>query len=283
RGDSKAARPLQRPLPHLDEERNGWVFGQTTVLLRLVFVVQHINHVRAADAGRIVNAGILVRAVGFELLRALVGQVQHVCLAAKVQAARGAGLDASRFKPRAYAIRAERAFVDFLGFGVEFGDIEWAAGHAILAADAVFLIEVDNAIGVLHDGAVRRTGHQAARLFAVHALVFAHEPLHAIVGLNFIELDQVPEVPRRFRHGLVGVVKSGFAEVGSVPLQAGNLAGLAADAGSGIHQLAHVVVVGNAGLCRTVSLAIFPTAGSAAAVSGDRFYFQCSIAHGVSP
>src|SRR5262249_35035119 len=51
------------------------------------------------------------------------------------------------------------------------------------------------------------------------------------------ELDQVPVIPRRLRHGLVGVLKRGLAERQIVPLQARHLAGLAPDAGRRIDQL----------------------------------------------
>src|SRR5882762_9783181 len=43
---------------------------------------------------------------------------------------------------------------------------------SISAADAVGLLEIDDAVGVLYDGSVRGTCRQASRLRAVHALVF---------------------------------------------------------------------------------------------------------------
>src|SRR5262249_49491320 len=155
----------------------------------------------------------------------------------------------------AYAVRAQRTLINLLCFLVEFGDIERAAGNAILAADAICLIEVDDAIRVLHNGAVGRAGDETSRLFAVHALVFAHEPLQvAVLVLSFLELDQVPEIPCRLRHGLVGVLKQRLAELITVPLQAGDLAGLAADASGGIHQFANVIITGNASTRRSAAM-----------------------------
>ncbi len=123
--------------------------------------------------------------------------------------------------------------------GSEFRNVERAAGHAISAADAIRLLEIDDAVGILNDGGVRRTSREAARIGAVHALVFAHQQHHAAVGaLVFVELDQVPVIPCRLRHRLVGVVKRGFGERVTVPFQAGHFAGFAADAGGGVHQLA---------------------------------------------
>jgi len=64
-----------------------------------------------------------------------------------------------------------------------------AAGEAVAAADAVILLEVDDAVGVLDDGAVRRAGDEAARLLAVHALVLAHQQHQAAaLGLVLVEL-----------------------------------------------------------------------------------------------
>src|SRR5262249_903920 len=156
------------------------------------------------------------------------------------------------------------------GFSVELGYVERAAGNAVLAADAIGLIEIDNAVGVLHNGAVRRAGDQATRLLAVHALVFAHQPLQAVVAFDLLKLNQVPEVPRRLRHGLVGFVKSGFLELVSIPPQACHLAGFAADTSGGVHQLAAIVVAGSAAVLRTVRLAILTASGRPATMTGDR-------------
>ena len=156
-----------------------------------------------------------------------------------MQAARGARLDASRFETHRYAVVAQRALENFARLRAEFRNVERAAGHAVAATDAIRFLEIDDAVGVLHDGRVRRTRRQAARIFAVHALVFAHQQHHAAVfALVFVELDQVPVIPRRFRHGLVGVVEGGFAEGVTVPFQAGHFARFAADARGGVHQLA---------------------------------------------
>src|SRR5215813_7580545 len=51
---------------------------------------------------------------------------------------------------------SQPALIDFLGGGMELGNIKRTAGDAELAADAVGLFEIDNAVAVLHDGAVSR-------------------------------------------------------------------------------------------------------------------------------
>ena len=123
--------------------------------------------------------------------------------------------------------------------GLNFGMLNGQPRHAIAATDAVRFLEIDDSVGILHDGCVRRTRRQAARIFAVHALVFAHQQHHAAVfALVFVELDQVPVIPCRFRHRLVGVVERGFAERVTVPFQARHFARFAADARGRIHQLA---------------------------------------------
>src|SRR5437868_2528014 len=93
-----------------------------------------------------------------------------------MQAARRAGFDAGRLKPCADAIRAERALVDLLGLCVEARNVERAARYAILAADAVLLLKIDDAVGVLNNRPIRRTGAQASWVCAVHALILAHQP-----------------------------------------------------------------------------------------------------------
>ena len=156
-----------------------------------------------------------------------------------MQAAGWAGLDAGWFEAHRHAVIAQRALKDFARWRIEFRNVERAAGHAISATDAIRLLEIDDAIGILDDGGIRRAGREAARVFAVHALVFAHEQHHAAVGaLVLVELDQVPVIPCRLRHRLVAVIKGGFGERVTVPFQAGDFAGFAADARGRVHQFA---------------------------------------------
>src|SRR5258708_37527615 len=104
----------------------------------------------------------------------------------------GARFDAGRLEPHVDTVRAKRALEDFLRFRIELGDVERAAGQAILAADAVLLMEIDDAVGVLYDGAIGRTGAQASRIGAMHALIFPHQPSELAVGeLVLIEPDQI--------------------------------------------------------------------------------------------
>ena len=125
----------------------------------------------------------------------------------------------------------------FLVSSLNFGMLNGHPDTQVLAADAVLLLEVDDAVRVLHDRAVGRTGAQAAGVRAVHALVLAHEPHRqprlAVLG----EPDQVPVVPLRGRHRLVGVVEGGHLERQVVPFQARHLARLAADAGGDVDVL----------------------------------------------
>src|SRR5437870_3657700 len=188
---------LSQPLPDGVAPGNLRVLGQSPVEFRPGGIMQHVNHVCAADGLRIVNAGVLISEVFAELLGALLGDELHVFLAAELQAARGTRLDASRLQPLAHTIGAERAFVDLFCGLVELRYVERATGDAELAANAVLLVEVHDSIGVLHDRAVSRTGAQAAGIGAVHALVLAHQPLDgAVFALVLVELDEIPKAPR---------------------------------------------------------------------------------------
>ncbi len=69
-------------------------------------VVQHVHHVRAADAGRIVNSGVRMSCMFAKLRGALFAQLLHVIFGAEVQTSGGTRFDAGRFKARADAIRA---------------------------------------------------------------------------------------------------------------------------------------------------------------------------------
>src|SRR5207247_11399773 len=100
------------------------------------------------------------------------------------------------------------------------------------------------------------TGAQAARIFAAHALVLAHEPLErSVLALVLVELDQIPEIPRRRRHRLIGVVECRLLERHVVPLDARDLAGLAADTRRDIDVLADFFLALNAGARHAAGMA----------------------------
>src|ERR1700722_11516825 len=105
---------------------------------------------RSTDARWIVNAGVCESRMIAELRRALFRQISHLRLGAEVQTARWACLDASRFQPLRDTIHAQRTLKNFLRFRAEFRDIERASAHAISAADAMVLLEIHDAVHVLH-------------------------------------------------------------------------------------------------------------------------------------
>src|SRR5258706_5490941 len=233
------AKPLQRTFPEFYSPRNMRIFREAAVKLRMRGVMQHVNDAGAADALRIVNAGIREVGVVAKLFRAAFSKELHIVLAAKVQTARRTRLDARRFEPLTHAIGAQGALENAIVLRIHLRNVEGASRDAIAAADAIGLLEIDDAIGILHDGAVRGTRSEAARLRTVHALVFAHQPHEsAVFAFVFVEEDQVPIIPARLWHGLIGIVEDGFAEGQVVPLHARDFAGFAADACCGVNEFA---------------------------------------------
>src|SRR5579885_1989868 len=268
---------LRQPLPDGVAPRDGGIAGQAAVALRIGRIVQHVDHVCAADRLRVVHARLVIPEVLAQLLGALFGDEFHVVFRAELQAACWAGLDAGRLQALPHAVGTERALVDLLGRFVEARNVERAAGDAELAADAVLLLEVDDAVGVLHDGSVGGAGMQAAGVGAVHALVLAHQPLDgAVFPLVLVKFDEVPEIPARLRHGLVGVVEGGRRKRHVVPFDAGHFASLAANAGRRVNQLTDVVIALH-----------FPAglpAGNGAGVGRHLFDLQqSSLAHRSAP
>ena len=88
-----------------------------------------------------------------------------------------AGLHARWLETGFYTVNTHVAFVDLLCFLVEPRDIEGTAGNTELAADALVLIDVDDAVLILDDRSWGRTGVKAAWLFAVETRVLLNEPL----------------------------------------------------------------------------------------------------------
>src|SRR5579859_237786 len=233
------AEPLQRALPYLYGPRNARIGRQTAVKLRLAGVVQHVDHASPADARRIINSCLREIVMFAKLFRALLREVLHVIFAAEMQAACWTRFDARRLQSFAHAVRAQGALEDAVRFRIHLRNIEGTARDAVAAANAVGLLKINNAVGVLHDGAIGGARSKASRLRAVHALILPHQPHErAVVLLMLVEKNQVPIIPARFRHRLIGVVEHRFAEGQIVPLHAGNFASFAADASCGIDKFA---------------------------------------------
>ena len=213
---------------------------QVAVDVRLVGVMQHIHHMRAADTFGIVEAGIL-EAARFEIGDAALGVLLHVLFGAEHDRLRGACFGTSRSLPYRHAIRTQRAFVGLMIFLRDARDVERAAFDAIAAADAVLVDEIDDAVRILHDGAGRRTGLQTSRIGAMHAAVLADQPFE-IVGFRvhpFGETHQGEHVRRQIVRIHIDAVVLLDRGIGIVPLDAGRLAGLAADAFRHVDQLRH--------------------------------------------
>ena len=128
---------------------------------------------------------------------------------------------------------------NLLGFLIS-GHVERTAGHAVAATDAVFLVEIDDAVRVLHDGARRRTGFQTARILAVHAAILADQPLEvAVVVFVFGKTHHRPRLRRQVRRIVIGAMVFADFITQVVPFHARCLASLAADAFRHIDQLGH--------------------------------------------
>src|SRR5258706_404656 len=153
------------------------IAGQASICLRIFYVMQDINDPGSTDTGGIVHARVFKIEVLAKLLCAIFGENLHVVLGSEVQTAGWTGLYACRFESDGDTVRAERALEHLLCGWIEFRNIKRASTNAVAAADAILLLKIDDAIGVLHDRAVGGTGGEAAWIRTVHALIFPHQQL----------------------------------------------------------------------------------------------------------
>src|SRR5262249_36949088 len=154
---------LRHAFPQLNDRADARVVGKPCVEFRLVRVMQHIHHVGAANAGRVIETGVL-EAARLEVGNALVGPLLHLVLGAEYDRLRRTGLLTRRPLADRDTIGAERALV---GLVIDLGDardVERAPLHAIAAADTVLVDEIHDAVGVLDDRAWGRAGLEATRV-----------------------------------------------------------------------------------------------------------------------
>ncbi|MOA04937.1 hypothetical protein D3C78_1245100 [compost metagenome] len=155
---------------------------QAGVQLGLISVVQYVHHMGPADAIGVIQTGV-VETARLEVDDAFGGVLLHVLLAAENDGPRWAGLHTGRLQPYRDTVGTQGALVGLVVFLRNPRNVERATGDAIAATDAVVLIEVDDAIGMLDDRTWARAGLQAARLGAVHAAILADQPLQVTVGV----------------------------------------------------------------------------------------------------
>ncbi len=236
-GDRQQAQRLGHALPDLHHRADAWVLGQIGVQLGLVHMLQHVHHVGATHALRVVQAGVLV-AARFQVFHTAGRVLGHRLLAAEGDRAGRAGLHAGRLLAHRHPVRTQRAFVGLVVLPGNARHVERTTGHAVAAADAVLFLEVDDAIGVLDDRAGRRTGLQAARIAAVHAAFLADQPLQlALLVLVLAELHHRPRLIAQVRWIVIAAHAAADLVAQVVPFHAGDLAGLAADAFAHVDQL----------------------------------------------
>src|SRR5690606_24167069 len=240
-------------LPQRHHRTDGWIFGKIAVKTRLISMVQHIHDVCAAYTCRVIQAGV-VESARLQIDNAVVGVLDHVFFGAEHNGTRRTGLDARRLLAHRNAIRTQGTFVCLVVFLGDTRNVERASGNAIPAADAVFLVKIDNAVVVLNDGTRSRASLEAAGVFAVHAAVLADQPFKiARVVLVLGKTHERPGVLGKV-HGVVihTHVRTDFVP-DVVPFHAGYLACLAAYAFGGVDKLGyttahdHIALAGHGG------------------------------------
>ncbi|MOA01691.1 hypothetical protein D3C78_1211120 [compost metagenome] len=196
-----------------------------------------------ADAIRVIQAGV-VEAPRLEVDNAFGGVLLHVLLAAEHDGAGRAGLHTGGLQPYRDAVGTQGALVGFVILLRNPRNVERATGDAVAATDAVVLVEVDDAVGVLDDRAWARTSLQATGLGAVHAAVLADQPLQVTVGIFMLgEAHQGPGLGPQVMRVIVSAVAVPHLVTQLVPFRAGDLAGLATDALGGVDQLGHLLLL----------------------------------------
>src|SRR5215831_4514378 len=227
-----------RAFPKLDDWADARIVRQAGIDLRLVGVMQHVHHVRAADTRRIIEPGIL-EAARLQIFDPRVGPTLHLLLRAEYDRLGRARLLTRRSLADRDPVGAERALV---GLVIDLGDarnVERASLHAVTAANAVLVNEVHDTIRILHDRAGRRAGLQAARVSAVHAAVLADQKFE-ILGFRvypFGEAHHRETVRRQIERIVVHAVIDPDLLDHVIPFKTRDLAGLAADALRHIDQL----------------------------------------------
>ncbi len=210
-------------------------------------MVQHVHHVRAAHAERVVKPG-LVEPAALQVHDPAVRLLDHRLLGAEHDGAGRAGLGAGRRLADGDAVRAEGTLVGLAVLLRDAGDVERASLDAIAAADAVLLDEIDDAVGILHDGTGRRARLEAARVGAVHAAILADQELQLAPGLLvFGEPHQRPGLGRQVVRVVInaGILADAIPDV--VPFLARHLARLAANAARHVDELRHLRLAAHVG------------------------------------
>src|ERR1035441_3971563 len=98
-------------LPDGEAQRNARFRGQVAVALGLGCIVQHVDHMRAADGVGVVNPSVLKSRDLAQLRSAIFGHELHVLFGSEVQTPSGTRLDARRLQPCSHSVRTQCALV----------------------------------------------------------------------------------------------------------------------------------------------------------------------------
>src|SRR5690554_1933048 len=208
-------------------------------------MVQDVHHMGSANPCRVVQPCVL-EAPAFQVLDTPVGVGFHVILGAEYNGSGRAGFHAGGLQPHRYSVGAQGALVGLLILLRNAGNVERTTGNAVAAANAVILVEVDNTVIVLNDGAGTGAGLETARIRAVHTAVLADQPFQiAIRGFVFLKPHHGPGVLGQVRGVIVDADVPADLIPDVVPFHTCDLTGLTANAHRGVDQLGDLVVASN--------------------------------------
>src|SRR5262249_22402499 len=163
-------------------------------------------------------------------VQARTGDLPHRAQIAELDRLGRARLCAGRRQVRLQPVVAERALSRQAARLVEADDVVRAGRDAVAAAVADARLDIDG-VELRPDDGVRRAHFHAARLRAVLADVAHHVPGHAALGGRaLMELHVAPVLLVELTGVVEAVAERGRVPGELVPLLAGDLAGLAADA-----------------------------------------------------
>src|SRR5208282_4472112 len=158
--DSCHAHVFSSSFPRLYDWTDDRICGEAGINLRLIRVMQHIHHMRATHALRVVKAG-LIEAARLQIGDPALRMGGHFLLRSKHDGLRGTGLRAGRLLASGRSVGAKRALVGCMIHTRNAWNIERTPLHAVTATDAVLVDEIDDAVRVLHDRAGRRASFEA--------------------------------------------------------------------------------------------------------------------------
>lgn len=164
-----------------------WFFWQFVIQFWLVGMMQDVYYVGFVDVWWVVNFGVGI-IVFFKFSYLFFGYFQYFFFCIEVDCVGRIGFYVGWFLVDVDLIYVQGVFIDLVIFFIEVWDVKWIFCNVVVVVDVVFLLEIDDVVGVLNNCFGGWVGFQVVWFCVVYIVIFVDKLFQFVVLFGFVKM-----------------------------------------------------------------------------------------------